>query len=70
MSRFCAADDAMGRAGSYWTTVAMTLPDDGAGALSLLCGITLNDDRSSTYKLGLLPVVAEVANLTPPIPWL
>ena len=34
--------------------LALRLPDDGAGALPLLRGIILNDDKASTYKLGLL----------------
>ena len=31
-------------------------PDEGTGALPLLRGIILNDDKSSTYKLALLRV--------------
>lgn len=57
--------DAVRRPGVSWTTVAMTLPDDGAGALPLLRGIILNDNKTATYKLGLLRAVAKVADLTP-----
>ena len=57
--------DVRRRPGVSWTTVSMTLPDDGAGALPLLRGIILNDDKSATYKLGLLRAVAKVADLTP-----
>ena len=38
------------------------LPDDGTGALPLLRNITLNDDKSSTYKLALLRVLCRVAS--------
>lgn len=65
VSRVTAVPDTLGRADVRWTTVAMTLPDDGAGALPLLRGIILNDDKSSTYKLGLLRAIAKVADLTP-----
>ncbi len=45
--------------------MCLTLPDDGAGALPLLRGIILNDDKSATYKLGLLRSIARLADLTP-----
>lgn len=57
--------DALGRGDVSWTTVWLKLPDDGAGALPLLRGIILNDDKASTYKLGLLRAVARAADLTP-----
>jgi SAM-dependent methyltransferase len=53
------------RPGVDWITIAMVLPDDGAGALPLLRGIILGDDKSATYKLGLLRAIAKVADLTP-----
>lgn len=53
------------RADVTWTSMALRLPDDGAGALPLLRGIILNDDKASTYKLGLLRAVARVADATP-----
>lgn len=59
------AADAVRRPGVSWTTVRMTLPDDGGGALPLLRGIILNDDKSATYKLGLLRALARVADMTP-----
>lgn len=57
--------DAMGRPDVEWTTIAMRMPDDGAGALPLLRGITLSHDKSSTYKLALLRAVARVAEYAP-----
>jgi protein-L-isoaspartate O-methyltransferase len=48
-----------------WTTYALQLPDDGVGALPLLRGIILNDDKSATYKLGLLRAVARIADTAP-----
>jgi SAM-dependent methyltransferase len=53
------------RPGVTWTTMCLALPDDGAGALPLLRGIILNDDKAATYKLGLLRAVARLADLTP-----
>jgi hypothetical protein len=43
----------------------LRLPDDSAGALPLLRGIILNDDKYATYKLALLRAVARVADATP-----
>lgn len=48
-----------------WTTYVLQLPDDGAGALPLLRGIILNDDKSATYKLGLLRAIARIADTAP-----
>lgn len=59
------APDALGRDDVSWTSIYLKLPDDGAGALPLLRGIILNDDKASTYKLGLLRAVARAADLTP-----
>lgn len=59
------AGDAARRPGVEWITVALRLPDDGAGALPLMRGIILNDDKSATYKLGLLRAVSKVADMTP-----
>lgn len=58
-------DDLQGRADISWTIVALRMPDDGAGALPLLRGIVLGDDKSSTYKLALLRSVARIAEQTP-----
>ncbi len=65
VSRTERAGDTLRRPEVAWTTMTMTLPDDGAGALPLLRGIILNDDKSATYKLGLLRAVARVADMTP-----
>lgn len=65
ISRVAPATDTLGRPGVTWSTVAMSLPDDGTGALPLLRGIVLNDEKSATYKLGLLRAIAKVADLTP-----
>ncbi|MBA4286260.1 MAG: methyltransferase type 11 [Xanthomonadaceae bacterium] len=60
-----ASTDQMGRTGVTWTSVALRLPDDGSGALPTLRGIILKDDKSSTYKLGLLRAIAKVADAMP-----
>ena len=54
--------DQLGRAGIRWTNYAMRFPDDGTGALPLLRHVILNDDKSSTYKLGLLRSVCRIAD--------
>lgn len=58
-------DDAQGRPDVRWTTFVLQLPDDGAGALPLLRGIILNDEKSATYKLGLLRAIARIADTAP-----
>jgi SAM-dependent methyltransferase len=63
--RSAAAADRLGRDDVRWTAMCLRLPDDGAEALPLLRGIILNDDKSSTYKLGLLRAVARIADATP-----
>ena len=57
--------DQLGRDAVRWTNVCLRLPDDGAGALPLIRGIILNDDKASTYKLGLLRAVARIADTAP-----
>jgi hypothetical protein len=56
------------RRGAYYRRyrrgVGPQLPDDGTGALPLLRGIILNDDKSSTYKLALLRAILRVADGT------
>lgn len=59
------SEDLQGRADVTWTTIVLRMPDDGTGALPLVRGIVLADDKSSTYKLGLLRAVARVAELSP-----
>ena len=48
-----------------WETVVFTLPDDGTGSLPLLRHIIVNDDKSSSYKLGLLRVLTRIAGGAP-----
>jgi hypothetical protein len=45
--------------------MCLQLPDDGTGALPVLRGVILNDDKSSTYKLALLRSVARIADTAP-----
>ncbi len=56
--------DKLGREDVSWIQVAIRLPDDGTGALPLLRHITLNDDKSSTYKLALLRTLCRIADGT------
>ncbi len=44
-----------------WTHMLFRTPGDGTGALPLLRHIILNDNKSSTYKLGLLKVMVQIA---------
>ena len=44
-----------------WTRLIVRLPDDGTGALPVIRHIILKDSKSSTYKLGLLRVLARIA---------
>ncbi len=54
--------DKLGRGDISWQTVLYELPDDGLGGLPLLRHIILRDDKSSTYKLALLRIVARIAS--------
>ncbi len=54
--------DKLGRSEVSWTTVVLGLPDDGLGALPLLRHLILTDKKSSTYKIGLLRVLARIAD--------
>lgn len=56
------APDRLGRQDMSWTCVALRLPDDGTGALPLLRHVILHDDKSSTYKLGLLRTLCRAAD--------
>jgi len=60
-----AADDLGGRADVRWQTVVLDLPDDGAGALPLLRGVILKQEKSATYKLALLRCIARIADTSP-----
>lgn len=55
-------DDLQGRADVRWQTVVLDLPDDGAGALPLLRGVILRQEKSATYKLALLRCIARIAD--------
>ncbi len=59
------AEDRGGRSDVRWQTVILDLPDDGAGALPLLRGVILNQEKSSTYKLALLRCIARIADASP-----
>ena len=43
----------------------LQLPDDGSGGLALLRHIVINDNKSATYKLGLLRVMSRIAESFP-----
>lgn len=62
VERETTADDQLGRREIGWEQLAIRLPDDGTGALPLLRHVILNDDKSSTYKLGLLRVLCRIAD--------
>ena len=48
-----------------WDTIVFGLPDDGTGTLPLLRHIVINDNKSSTYKLGLLLTLTRIADNLP-----
>jgi hypothetical protein len=56
------SEDRLGRAGVSWTTAVLGLPDDGLGALPLLRHLVLVDEKSSTYKIALLRILARIAD--------
>lgn len=56
------AADEQGRTDVRWICIALRLPDDGTGALPLLRHIILNDQKSATYKLGLLRALCRAAD--------
>jgi SAM-dependent methyltransferase len=55
-------DDLAGRKDISWQTVILDLPDDGSGALPLLRGVILRQQKSATYKLALLREIARIAD--------
>lgn len=63
--RVATSHDQGGRVGVTWDIMALRMPDDGTGALPLVRGIVLSDEKSSTYKLALLRAVARVAEYAP-----
>ena len=56
------SQDRLGRSEVSWTNVVLGLPDDGLGALPLLRHLILVDEKSSTYKIALLRVLARIAD--------
>lgn len=62
--RAVASGDVAGRADVTWMSVCLRLPDDGSVGLPTIRGIILNDDKSSTYKLGLMRAVAKIADVS------
>ncbi len=57
--------DELKRKDVWWETAAYKLPDDGTGALPTLRHIIVNDNKSSTYKLGLLRTLVRIADSSP-----
>lgn len=57
--------DELSRADVRWKTVILRMPDEGSGALPLIRGIILADDKSSTYKLALLRALSRIAEHAP-----
>lgn len=53
------------RAGIDWDVLVFQLPDDGTGSLPLLRHIIVNDNKSASYKLGLLRVLIRIAEGAP-----
>jgi SAM-dependent methyltransferase len=62
MVRAAESPDKLGRTGIAWTTAVLGLPDDGLGALPLLRHLVLIDEKSSTYKIALLRILARIAD--------
>ncbi|RUR30324.1 methyltransferase domain-containing protein [Vreelandella andesensis] len=60
-------DDQLGRQDVTWHLRVFRLPDDGTGALPLLRHIIVNDDKASSYKLGLLRTLTRLADSAPGI---
>lgn len=65
VQRAAPSGDRIGRGDVTWTHVLLRMPDDGSGALPLIRGIILGDDKSSTYKLALLRTIARIADVAP-----
>jgi SAM-dependent methyltransferase len=63
--RIASGNDRLGRPDVRWEILVLEYPDDETGALPLLRHIVLRDDKSSTYKLALLRVVARIADSAP-----
>ena len=59
------SEDHLARSDVRWETLVFQLPDDGTGSLPLLRQIIVNDDKSATYKLGLLRTLIRIAEGVP-----
>ncbi|MGO1602672.1 MAG: methyltransferase domain-containing protein [Halomonas sp.] len=59
--------DQLGRKAVAWHLRVFKLPDDGTGALPSLRHIIVNDDKASSYKLGLLRTLTRLADSAPGI---
>ena len=57
------SNDRLGRKDVSWTTVVLGLPDDVLGTLPLLRNLILRDEKSSTYKIALLRILARIADV-------
>lgn len=55
-------EDRAGRPDVRWQTVVLDLPEDGSGALPLLRGVILRQEKAATYKLALLRSIARIAD--------
>jgi len=56
------ANDISARPDVKWQTIILDMPNDGAGALPLLRGVILRQQKSSTYKLALLRCITRIAD--------
>jgi len=54
-------EDKLGRKEVHWQTVILSLLDNGTGAFPLIRNIVVNDNKSSTYKIGLLRTLLRIA---------
>ena len=59
------SEDHLARSNVRWETLVFKLPDDGTGSLPLLRHIIINDDKTATYKLGLLRALVHIAEGAP-----
>jgi hypothetical protein len=62
VARVVQSPDVTGRPEIFWIGVALRLPDEGTGALPLLRHVILNDQKSASYKLGLLRSLCRAAD--------
>ena len=62
---FTGSEDHLARSDVRWEVIVFQLPDDSTGSLPLLRHIIVNDDKSATYKLGLLRTLIRIAEGVP-----